>query len=90
MPPMLISLLQVIVNSVILLIIYCYLYVREKKDYLRIWALGWFFQFLRFICEIWLVYRNFSLPEVFDRHIKCPECLYDCSWDVYFCKQANT
>lgn len=61
MPPMLISLLQVIVNSVILLIIYCYLYVREKKDYLRIWALGWFFQFLRFICEIWLVYRNFSL-----------------------------
>jgi len=61
MPPMLISLLQAIINSAILLFIYYYLYVREKKNYLRIWTLGWFFQFLRFIFEIWLVYNNLAV-----------------------------
>lgn len=61
MPPMLISVLQAIINSGILLIIYCYLYIREKKNYLRIWTLGWFFQFLRLIFEIWLVYSNLAV-----------------------------
>lgn len=58
MPPLLNSLGQATVNSIILFGVYRYLSLREKKDYLRIWSWGLFFQSIRFLFEIWLVLNN--------------------------------
>jgi hypothetical protein len=58
MPPLLNSLVQAVINSAILFTIYGYLYFQEKRNYLRIWTLGWLFQSLRFLFEIWLLHNS--------------------------------
>jgi diguanylate cyclase (GGDEF)-like protein/PAS domain S-box-containing protein len=61
MPLILNSLIQAVINSAILFIVYGYLYFQEKRKYLRVWTLGWFLQFFRFLFEIWLLYNNSSI-----------------------------
>ncbi len=61
MPLILNSLIQAVINSAILFIIYGYLYFQENRDYLHIWTLGCFLQFFRFLFEIWLLYNNSSI-----------------------------
>lgn len=61
MPPLLNPLIQAVINSAVLVAIYGYLYFQEKRSFLRIWAIGWFFHFLRLVLEIWLLYDNLSI-----------------------------
>lgn len=61
MPPLLNSLVQAVISSAVLVAVYGYLYYQEKRDFLRIWALGWFFHFSRLLLEIWLLYDNLSV-----------------------------
>ncbi|HHX23256.1 MAG TPA: PAS domain S-box protein [Thermoanaerobacterales bacterium] len=58
MSSILVALTMAIADSAILIIVYMYLFFQEKKKYLRTWALGWFFLFLRFFFEIWLLYYD--------------------------------
>ena len=50
-----------IIDSAILIIIYRYLHIQQKRRYLGIWALSWIFNFLGHIFELLSLYRWFPV-----------------------------
>jgi len=61
MPPFLNPLLQAVINSAALVAVYGYLYIHEKKNYLFIWATGWFFHLSRLVLEIGMLFLDSSI-----------------------------
>jgi len=59
--PLLDPLLQALVNSGVLVSICGYLYFLERRNYLRIWAIGWLLHFARLVLEVWLLFDNLSI-----------------------------
>lgn len=55
------ALIEAIIVSAILISIYSYLYIHEKKKYLGLWALCWVFNFLGYVFELLSLYWAFSI-----------------------------